>query len=119
MSNDSTSEKNTLDHIINHRTIPPTSSWDRIQGKLGKKKAKHKIRLYQKLSIAATFVALISIGALLNHNIEHAHNADVFTTNSLYSPIVLESLPDASDNEFYSIDNFRKLSVHYDRLSPN
>ncbi len=107
-----------LEEIRNHEISPSPSSWNRIKDKTSKRRAKRKIKLYQKLSIAASFIALVAVGSLLNHNIDHKRHGDIFATNDLYSPIVLEELPSELESDFYNVDLVNHLRKSYDMLRP-
>ncbi len=107
-----------LEEIRSHETLPSPSSWNRIKDKTSKRRAKRKIKLYQKLSIAASFIALVAVGTLLNHNMDHKKHGDVFATNDLYSPVILEELSTKLDNDFYSVDLVNHLRKSYDMLRP-
>jgi hypothetical protein len=94
---------NINNHIVNHRIIPPERSWKLLKEKMAKRKARQKLAFYRNLSIAAGLIAIVSFTFGFSEYI-FSSDGNVFATNHLHEPIVLEDLPLIQDDPFYSYD---------------
>ncbi len=91
-----------------HRTPPRPEAWDRVSEHLGHEQTKRKLSFYQKLSIAAAFIAVLSVGSLFSHYLEH-RNPAVFATNEDYRPMILEDLAESTSTSLYTTYDVNKL----------
>lgn len=97
-----------------HKTIPRPQAWARLSEGLGHRKTKMKLSFYQKLSIAAAFVAVLCVVALFSHYQCDHHNPDVFASNEDFKPLKLEELESIEVSSIYNINdvnNLRKISI--------
>ena len=92
-----------------HTTEPRPQAWARLSEGLGHRKTKLKLSYYQKLSIAAAFVAVLSVGALFSHYQSSHHNPDIFASNEDYKPLILEELAETETSAIYNIDDVNNL----------
>jgi len=92
-----------------HTTTPKPQAWARLSEGLGHRNTKIKLSYYQKLSIAAAFVAVLSVGALFNHYFSDHHNPDLFASNEEFKPLVLEDLGEASITSLYTVEDVNRL----------
>lgn len=91
-----------------HRTTPRPEAWERVASHLGHQETKRKVGYYQKLSIAAAFIAVLSVSVLFNQYWEK-RNPDVFASNEDYKPLVIEDLEDNTDFAIYSVAKVNTL----------
>jgi len=99
-----------------HRSEPRPQSWARLSEGLGHRQTKMRLSFYQKLSIAALFVAVLSVTALFNHHLVGHHNPDLFASNEEFKPLVLEDLGEASAASIYTVDHVNELREAFSRL---
>lgn len=85
-----------------HGTTPKPQAWARLSEGLGHRKTKRRLSFYQKLSIAAAFVAVLSVGVLFTHYFSDHHNPALFASNEEFRPIVLEELGESSPMSMYA-----------------
>lgn len=99
-----------------HQVKPRPQAWARLNEGLGHKVTKRRLSYYQKLSIAAAFVAVLSVGALFSHYFSSHHNPALFTSNEEFKPLILEELGDASLTSVYTVDDVNNLIIALNKV---
>jgi len=89
---------------------PRPQAWARLSEGLGHKRTKVQLSFYQKLSVAAAFIAVLSVGALFQHMTSEHHDPEVFASNEEFKPLVLEELVETTAATIYSVSDVQSLS---------
>jgi len=100
-----------------HELKPRPQAWSRLDEGLGHKVTKRKLSFYQKLSIAAAFIAVLSVGVLFTHYFTSHHNPSLFTSNEEFEPLILEELEDASLTSVYTVEDVNNLRAAWEKIS--
>lgn len=99
-----------------HQSQPRSQAWARLSEGLGHRETKMKVSFYQKVSIAAAFVAVLSVTALFDHYYSDHHNPDIFASNEEFKPIVLEDLGEATPSSIYTVGDVNELRDAFAKL---
>ena len=92
-----------------HRTEPRKQVWDRLSDKLGHQQKVREVSFYRKISVAAGLFAVVCAGILVKHYSSSHHSSELFATNEMYKPIVIEELGNPSSTNIYTISDVNGL----------
>lgn len=86
-----------------HREEPRPQAWERVNSRLGQQASNKRLGFYQRMSIAAVMVAVVSVTVLFTQYFEQ-HNANVLASNADQS-ITLEELEEMPISSLYNVED--------------
>ena len=100
----------------NHIIEPRSEAWKKLDDKMKSKKAKVRMINYRNIAVAAIVISIVSITTVFSMYLKD-HDPDVFASNEVYRPIVLEDLlTTVEDDSFFDVGHIEQLNDAYARI---